>query len=159
MSVRRFAVTSLAAAVVLNATVACGSTACRQLSRDIVVREFYRQSAAAREASFNNYAFEDRYRIYIYGVVCRHPPTIYLERPFAQGGAEVATRVQAKLAACDDAMTIGAIVDLFHAMKALNTYNVQDNQELVDALRMKVGQIEDLERRQYYEGRLERMLE
>ena len=95
---------------------------------------FYAQTLKDQIATFASHPFEEQYAIYIYGTQVRHPPAIYLARPFGSEGDKVVASLSKKLIEAHDDLTIRDLATVFSEMSNQNTYDVAGDERLMRLL-------------------------
>jgi hypothetical protein len=103
-------------------------------SQQEVVDQFYSKPVKERVATFEEYSFDQRYAIYLYGNQVQHPPALYLTDTFAAGGQEIVAPLSARLAASEYEVTTRDLVMVFAAMHRLKTYDVAKDEALMRQL-------------------------
>jgi hypothetical protein len=95
---------------------------------------FYSQTLNDQIATFSDRPFEEQYAIYIYGNQVRHPPAIYLARPFGSEGEKVVAPLSKKFIEAHDDLTIRDLVTVFSEMSSQKTYDVASDERLMELL-------------------------
>jgi hypothetical protein len=133
--------------IVRNATIVmlllCGGISRAEQLPNGISNEFYWMPQAQRDAKFEKYDFDAQYKIYIYGCQVIEPPALGLARPLARRGASIVQPLESKLNRANDDLTIRDIVYLFLQMNNWSTYDVLDDQQLMDDLKLKVSEMKD----------------
>ncbi len=95
---------------------------------------FYAKTLKDQIATFTSRPFEEQYAIYIYGNQVRHPPAIYLARPFGSEGEKVVAPLSKKLIDAHDDLTVRDTVIVFSEMSSQKTYDVAGDERLMKFL-------------------------
>jgi len=95
---------------------------------------FYVQTLKDQIATFANHSFEEQYAIYVYGNQIRHPPAIYLARPFGSEGESVVAPLSKKLIEAHDDLTIRDLVTIFSEISSQKTYDIAGDGRLMELL-------------------------
>jgi hypothetical protein len=100
---------------------------------------FFAQALKDQIATFTSHPFEEQYAIYIYGNQVRHPPAVYLARPFGSEGARVVAPLSKKLIEAHDDLTIRDLVTIFSEISSQMTYDVAGDERLMTLLHNAVA--------------------
>jgi len=110
------------------------------------VSDFFRNypSTSERIKQFKNYSIEDQYEIYAFGNSVVHPPTTYLDLPFAEQGPIIVPFLKMKLEATKDEVTIRDITLIFSQLARLKLYDFSQDKELVILLHHKINNMQGI---------------
>ncbi|HVN97855.1 MAG TPA: hypothetical protein VMT62_15605 [Syntrophorhabdaceae bacterium] len=92
---------------------------------------------------FDRYSIEDQYSIYICGNQVVHPPTIYLDEPFAKEGIIAVDFLRTELSRTQDDLTIRDIICVFREMSRQKTYDVRKDKDLVRSMTESVAKMKN----------------
>jgi hypothetical protein len=119
--------------------------------------EFFAKPTKEQLVDFGTYDFNTQYNIYIYGNQNLEPPSLYLVRPFARGGARIVQPLEGRLAEAPSEPTIRDIILVFAEMNDLRNYDVAADEPLIQAMRRSVASMTDGAWKQMCERKLNRI--
>lgn len=131
-----FAAVILASLPVIGFTSQVDSRAYRK-----TIDAFYAQTLKDQIETFASHSFEEQYAIYIYGNQVRHPPAIYLARPFGSEGEKVVAPLSKKLIEAHDDLTIRDLVMIFSEISSQKSYEVAGDKRLMELLSSAVDRM------------------
>jgi hypothetical protein len=115
----------------------------KAVDRQATIDMFYSRPLKEQLTAFPSYAFDDQYAIYIYGNQVRHPPAIYLARPFGAEGRKVVQPLSLALNQASDDGTIRDLVLVFSEMNSQMAYDVASDQQLMQILTEAVARMKN----------------
>jgi hypothetical protein len=106
-----------------------------------VIHVFYARPLKDQIAAFSTYSFDEQYAIYIYGNQIRHPPAMYLAKPFGGEGLKVLVQLSSRLMKAESDATIRDVVLVFSEMSSQMAYDVAGDSQLMQLLSQSVARM------------------
>jgi hypothetical protein len=109
----------------------------------IAPMDFFSLGTDQQVLDFKKYNLGTQYCLYIYGMTGIEPPTMGLEKSFAEGGAQTVQLIKAKLPTASQYFVCPPIVYLLSEVNRLGTYDLVHDSQLLAEVRQRVEEMDD----------------